>query len=264
MQHRRTDHFINVTEMAGQTISAEQLDRTCHRYHWALNYCRDKHVLEAACGAGQGLGLLNSVAASLVAGDVSPEVLERARETYNDGISLSVFPAEALPVKDGAVDTILLFEAIYYLPDAHAFLMEAKRALRPGGTLLIVTANKDLYDFNPSPFSKEYRGVRELHALLTEAGFDPSFWGYVDIRATSWRQRLMRPLKLIASKLNLIPKTMAGKAFLKRLVFGAMATMPASISRLPYKYVAPEPLDPSSPARHHKVIYCAATLDKRS
>ena len=55
-----TAEFINVTEIDGQLISQEQLMRTCHRYHWAAQYCEGKDVLEVACGAGQGLDVRRS------------------------------------------------------------------------------------------------------------------------------------------------------------------------------------------------------------
>jgi len=38
---------------------------------------------------------------------------------------------------------IILFEAIYYIPDAEKFVEECARVLRLGGKVLIATANKD-------------------------------------------------------------------------------------------------------------------------
>ena len=50
-----------------------------NRYYWAGEYCRDKDVVEAACGSGQGLGYLAGIARSLEAGDYSDEILSIAR-----------------------------------------------------------------------------------------------------------------------------------------------------------------------------------------
>ena len=63
--------------MSGESISQEQLDRAYTRYQWAKEFCREKDVLEAACGVGQGLGLLQSVSRSLIAGDIDEEILEK-------------------------------------------------------------------------------------------------------------------------------------------------------------------------------------------
>jgi len=43
--------------------------------------------------------------------------------------------------------------------------------------LLIATAKKDLYDFNPSPHSYEYYGVVELNDLFARHGFEAEFFG---------------------------------------------------------------------------------------
>jgi ubiquinone/menaquinone biosynthesis C-methylase UbiE len=254
-----TAEFVSVTEIEGQRISAEQLFRTCHRYHWAAQASAGKDILEVACGAGQGLGLLRSVAKSVTAGDVSPEVLATAQKTYGSDIPMSVFGAESLPFADASFDIVLIFEALYYVPNVAKFFAETLRVLRPGGQLLIVMANKDLYDFTPSPFSRRYLGVAELRTELAAAGFLSQFYALIDTRTVSVRQRILRPVKLMASKLGLIPKTMHGKEWLKKLFFGQMAIMPADISASLFVYNAPVPVVPGQPDLTHKVIYCSAT-----
>ena len=259
-----TDRFVQVTEFEGQKISAEQLDRLCHRYHFAAHYCADRDVVEAGCGAGHGLGLFAQTARSVLGGDLSPEVLAAARQTYGNAIRLEVFPADRIPLADRSADLVLLFEAIYYLPDVNAFMAEVDRVLRPGGHLLIATANKDLFDFTPSPFSNRYLGVAELSALMRGHGYEPSFWGYVDVSKVSLRQRLFRPIKYLANRFGIMPKTMGGKSILKKLVFGAMTEMPARIDSIPFDYVEPAPLVMDSPSHDYKVIYCAALKPKES
>jgi len=82
-----------------------------------------------------------------------------------------------MPFGDKSEDMIILFEAIYYIPDAKKFVEEYARVLRPGGKVLIATANKDLYDFNPSPHSYIYYGVVELNDLFARHGFETEFFG---------------------------------------------------------------------------------------
>lgn len=261
-QHSDTSRFLNVTEFAGQQVSQEQLHRTCHRYYWAAQFCAGKDVIELACGGGAGLGFLSKSARSVQGSDISPEVLARAKQIYGDSIALSVSPAAPLPLEDNSVDVVLLFEALYYLPDAGAFVSEVHRVLRPRGKVLIVTANKDLFDFTPSPASTRYYGTVELEHLLNEGGFDARFWGYVDVSRVSLRQRLFRPAKFLASRLGLIPKTMDGKSLLKRMVFGKLLAMPGRIDDISFDYAGPVPIGGTEPCRNYKVIYCAGSVRK--
>lgn len=255
-----TEHFLNVTELPGEEVSQEQLERLCHRYYWAADYARDRDVLEVACGAGPGLHYLAQRAKSVKAGDYSPEVLARAQRHVGSEVELRVFDAQDMPYPDESFDTVIIFEALYYVPSAERFVAEVKRVLRPGGTLLVSNANKDLYDFNPSPHSTVYHGVVELRQLLECAGFKTSFWGYIKVDEVSLRQRILRPIKKLAVEFNLMPKTMAGKKLLKRLVFGQMVPMPETVTEGLAPYVPATPIDAANPDYIHKVFYCAATL----
>ncbi len=76
-----SEGYKNVTEIAGELISEEQLDRAYTRYKWAQGFCEGKDVLEVACGVGQGLGLLHKVAKSLIASDIDNEILDTAKNT---------------------------------------------------------------------------------------------------------------------------------------------------------------------------------------
>lgn len=112
-----TTDFISVTEIAGDEVTQEQADRLCNRYYWAGRYCSGKDVVEAACGPGQGLGYLGGIARSLEAGDYSDAILAIARRHYGNRIVLNQFDAQDMPFEENSKDVIILFEAIYYLPD---------------------------------------------------------------------------------------------------------------------------------------------------
>jgi ubiquinone/menaquinone biosynthesis C-methylase UbiE len=158
--------FLDVTELAGEPISQEQLERLRHRYGWAAQLCAGKEAVELACGSGAGLGLLQRVASSFEAADYSAAVLDRVRRHYGQRIRLRQFDAQAMPFEDRSKDVLLIFEAIYYLPDVDRFIRECSRVLRPGGCVLVVTCNKDLFDFNPSP------ATRILGWLSSRSGSD--------------------------------------------------------------------------------------------
>jgi len=254
--------YSTVTELAGDEITQEQLERLCHRYYWAGSYCKDKDVLEAACGTGPGLGYISGLANSLIAGDYDNGILEIARRHYGGRIDLCQFDAQNTPFEDNSFDVVILFEAIYYLPSAKSFVKECKRVLRDGGFVLIATANKDLYDFNPSPYSHAYYGTVELDDLFADQGFAVECFGYLSVRDVSMRQRVLRPIKKLAVELGLMPKSTRGKKWLKRVVFGHMTTMPAEIDAGMAPYTPPVPVSVTEPDREHKVVYCAARLSK--
>lgn len=250
--------FSSVTELAHDDVSQEQVERLAHRYFWAGVHCEGRDVLEVACGPGQGLGLLAARARRLWAGDLTPSLLGQARAHYGERIALLEMDAQCLPFPAASLDVVILFEAIYYLPRAAAFVEECRRTLRPGGHVLVASANPDLWDFNPSPFSTRYYGVAGLTNLFAAAGFAPAFFGHLPTDAVSWRQRLFRPVKKLAATLGLIPKTMVGKKWLKRLMFGGLVTMPAEIDERTLSYLPPAPLPAGQPDRRFKVIYAAA------
>lgn len=255
-----TSHFVQLTELAGVEISMEQLQRMHTRYVWALPYCQGGDVLEVACGSGQGLDLLSNAAKSVSAGDYSAEVLETPRRVYGDRFTLKQFDAQSIPFPDKSFDAVLIYEALYYVPSADKFFAEAQRILRPGGHLLIATANKDLFDFNPSPHSHEYLGVRELASRLQRFGFTTEFFGDTPVTNVSMRQRILRPVKAAAVRLGVMPKTNDSKVWLKRLMFGQMTRMPDILVRGAAAYTPPQRVNADAPDRVHKVILCAAKL----
>lgn len=252
--------FLDVTELAGEPISLEQLERLHHRYAWAARLCAGKDVVELACGSGAGLGLLQKVACSFEAADLSAAILERVRRHYGQRIRLRQFDAQTMPYEDQSKDVLLIFEAIYYMPDVDRFILECRRVLRPGGCVLVVTCNKDLFDFNPSPQSHTYLGVAELTDRFGAAGFGVRCYGYFPVKRMSGTQLLLRPVKRLAVSLGLMPRTMRGKRLLKRLIFGKPAVMPLEIENPPGIFEEPTALPPGVPDRDHKIIYCVARV----
>lgn len=184
-------NFSSVTELAGDEISNEQLLRMHHRYSWALPYCKNKSVVELACGTGPGLGMLAKVSKDLAASDYDSEILNLAKKHYDGNVQLEVVDATDMPYANKSKDVIIIFEALYYLPNVGKFIEECTRVLKPGGTVLIATANKDLVDFNPSPHSFSYYGVLELENIFDNYGFDCEFFGFMEVEKKSLKQQIV-------------------------------------------------------------------------
>lgn len=226
----RTD-FVTITETPDTRASSEQLSILYTRYHLARRLSAGRDVLEAACGAGVGLGYIAAVARSTVAGDIDPGNCRTALLTYagRPNITIQRFDALHMPFQDASFDTVVLLEALYYLSDPSAFLREAARVLRPAGTLLLSTVNCEWTGFNPSPFSVRYFAAPELARLLEDHGFRPELWAAFPDSEPGAAARLLRHAKRLAVRFHLIPRTMKGKELLKRLAFGPLVPIPREL-----------------------------------
>lgn len=262
--------YTTATEMAGEDISVEALCRVMDRYCWAGDFVDGMDTIEVGCGTGPGLGYLLGRAKTLRAGDVSWEMLRRVLDHYGERVDVRQMHAEEMPFADNSADVVIVFEALYFLLSAERFIAECWRVLRPGGVVLVSNPNKDLYDFNPSAYSSVYHGVVELADIFGAQGFRTQFWGSTPLASVGIKQKLLRPVKKIAVSLDMIPQTMAGKRFLKRLIFGRLVAMPAEITdsmlsdmkeRI-LSVVCRTQLSEVAPCRDFKVIYCAAWTSK--
>lgn len=248
-----------VTELPGTEISLEQLQRQINRYHFAAKYCLGKDVLELACGAGIGLDLLGACSHSLVAGDIDENILEIAR--CNNTAECRLIDAQQLPHDDNSFDVIILFEAIYYLKEPDRFVRECKRVLREGGCVIVCNPNKDLPDFNPSPFSYCYFNVIDFKKLFEPFGFSVACYGDAPIHDSGLVYPILRCIKRVAVKSKLMPTTMKGKKLLKRIVFGKLVEMSANISAVTLEPQSLLKIPNDLIDRRHKVIFCVARLN---
>lgn len=247
--------YVTVTELPGELVPKEQYLRMVERYHWAAKYAVGKDVLECACGAGQGANLLSSVSTTYTAGDFD-EGLVKLSKSYNPNISFLQFDALKMPFQDESFDIVLVCEAIYYFPKIEIFLKEVYRVLRRNGKILIVSANPNLFDFNPGKLTFTYPGVLNIGRYFHNCGFRYlSAEGGTAISSITFRQKILRPVKLLASKLNLIPETMASKAWLKKVFYGdEFVEMPANID-CNQRSVSLNTISLDTNDTKHKVLY---------
>ena len=199
------------------------------RYYMASQFCTGKDILEVACGAGQGLGYLGRRAKKVIGGDYTEHIMRIAKEQDISRSVLLRFDAHTLPFKGSCFDLVILFEAIYYFIRPEQVLEECRRLLRKDGVLLICTANKDWHEFNSSPHSVRYFSAHELFGLLKEYYFDAELFGAFPVTARTAKDRIIAALRRMAVALHLIPKTMEGKAILKRLFYGKLSRLPAHV-----------------------------------
>lgn len=252
--------YTTVTEVPGDRLRREALDMLWTRYSYAAELCVGRSVLEVACGAGQGLGVLASVASRVVAGDYTERLLLFVRRHYGSRVPLVRLDAHRLPFAARSFDVIILFEAVYYLRDPSLFLQECRRLLRTGGWVLLCSTNKAVADFNPSPFRTRYFSVAELRALFRQNGFEAEILGAFPSVPASLRDHAVSVLKQLAVALHLMPKTMKGKALLKRLFFGRLVSAPVELVEGTGEYHRPVALPPGAPDDAYRILFARARL----
>lgn len=92
-----------------------------------------KDVLEVGCGTGLVLSRIRDFAHSATGVDLSPGMLEKARER---GLEVREASATALPFADESYDVTCSFKVLAHIPDVETALSEMARVTRKGGYVL--------------------------------------------------------------------------------------------------------------------------------
>ena len=102
----------------------------------------DESLLDVGCGDGGVARLLGERVAAVVAVDIEPA------EEWRDAADLTfrVADGEALPFDDASFDIVHSKDSLHHMEHPELAVAEYRRVLRPGGTALIVEANR----YNPS------------------------------------------------------------------------------------------------------------------
>ena len=187
---------------------------------------------------------------------------EAARLADGDRLPVLQSDAHALPFVDRSFEVVVLFEAIYYLADPERFVQECRRVLVPGGTLLLSTANREWTGFTSSALATRYLSASELCAVFTRHGFSPTVLGAfpdTEPRATA-RNFLVSIVRRAALTLGLVPATLHGREFLKRLFYGPLTTLGPEIGETDTDQARPEPISLPSAATNYKVLFAVGQL----
>lgn len=225
------------------------------RYRFAADFTRGRRVLEVACGPGVGLDYLGRFADGIIGGDLTDRLLHQARSRLQGSTPLLQLHAEALPLRSASRDVIVCYEALYFFEDAEKFLVECRRVLRPQGHLLLCSVNPEWPAFNPNARSRRYYSARELAALLRQSGFQPELFGAFPIGSDSISAACLSWIKRVAVRLRLIPSSMTGKRFLKRVFLGKLVTFPAAVNEDMALYTPPVSISPEQPAPGYKILF---------
>lgn len=161
-------------------------------------------VAEIGIGSGLNLPLYTKAVEQIIGIDPSPELLRKATERLplsRHPVHLIQASAEALPLADKSVDTLVMTWTLCSIPDPRRALAEMQRVLRPDGQLLFAE-----HGLAPEPQVARWQHRldplwtrlschldRPVNALICEAGF-----AIADLR-TGYLGKGPRPLTFIYS-----------------------------------------------------------------
>jgi SAM-dependent methyltransferase len=135
-------------------------------------------VLDAGCGRSLFTEIRPDWPFTVVAADVDTDLIA-SRKVEFPGVRWAVAGASPLPFRDGAFDALFAGELIEHLPDPAPAVVEFRRVVRPGGTLILTTPNRrrlaNVVDRSDRPYSPDHLSelsYDEVRRLLEDAGFD--------------------------------------------------------------------------------------------
>lgn len=231
------------------------------RYKYLADLAEGRRLLEIGCGTGLGNHLLAASAAELFSFDLEYDNVDNGRR--NAPGEFGCTDAQALPFSSESLDVVAACEMIYYVPDHERMLAEIRRVMRPGGAVFLAMANPERPGFHHSPFSTEYPSARRAAELLRTHGFEPELYGVFPLQNTP-RARLLRFVARIATKFHLVPKTLAGRGFLKKIFFGELTPYRGITEFAARDDEIPQPvrLDPIGRCTGYSVLYAVGRLNE--
>lgn len=130
---RQAEHFAAAAKIADTQLTQRFIDAVAPRPEW--------NVLDVACGPGLVTAALAPLVASVVAFDLTPEMLLKARQRCEaaglGNVSFRQGSAAVMPIADASFDCVVTRLSLHHFADPVPPLQEIARVLRPGGRFVV-------------------------------------------------------------------------------------------------------------------------------
>lgn len=152
-------------------------------------------ILDVGCGIGTFLSMVsNKFDVKLSGIDISPGMIKKSRELLGEGADLRVGDSEHLPWDDETFDIVTCIASFHHYPNPESVLMEMKRVLKHGGSLMITdpwASNPWIFLANLIARTGLNRGgdikvysQKEMEELLEKCGFVSMKW---KVKGNLWK-----------------------------------------------------------------------------
>jgi SAM-dependent methyltransferase len=204
-------------------MSTIEMQMSWSRYSRLRSISTGAVVLEVGCGQGLATDYISSVASSFIQIDYSFLNTQIAHSENNANVVCA--SADRLPIADASVDVVAALEMFYYLSNQEGFLSECRRVLSPTGMLYLTMPNPARKGFHRSPHSTRYPTAAEIHHMMADAGFEAKV-EMAFAMSDGVGSRALRSIFALAEKLRLVPRSLKGRARLKRVIQGKTTAFP--------------------------------------
>ncbi|MEP3048370.1 MAG: class I SAM-dependent methyltransferase [Roseibium sp.] len=247
------------TEKPGEAFPLETQSIIRDRYEFSASLCQGNRVLEIGSGSGFAINYLSGEFSSLTCLEFSNENYDALKTKKQANVDIHLGDAHEMPFSDQSFDSVIALAMIYYL-DLEKFLSEVRRVLVPAGTLIFCTSNKDVPGFVAAPFTTRYYSIPEMAKILSNAGYQPRFYGAFPASSGSLRVRQLKAsLKNVAKfgiqKLPFGPKIWSK---MRKSTLLDVCPLPDSISVMPPYEGDRIRLPENIPNTLYRVIYVVA------
>lgn len=217
------------------------------RYRFAARYASGAVVIDCACGDGSCARILAPEAAEIRGFDLSADAVESAKQKHVPNASFAVADASALPLEAAAADLYVSLETIEHLDDSEAFLAEVLRVLRPDGSLICSTPDRDVYSPGASAESTPWNRFHRHEFTQT---------GFVELLSRFFEQIELfgqNPKSPVATRV----RGAIGRRTPMHLV--VRGTQAAKLPRLLYDRLEHHLVVPADPRRRYEILTAVCT-----
>lgn len=131
-------------------------------------------LLDYGCGSGSGSATLLEAGWQVVGLDISTPLLQQARHRcHGERALFAATDGRSVPLGNGAIAAAITYGVLIYCvadDDLTRLLAEFRRALRPGGVLILIEQVKRR-DHLAEAGLKRFRTIGDWHRHLSSAGF---------------------------------------------------------------------------------------------
>jgi len=170
------------------------------KYLNIINSLNEKSVvLEVGSGDGNDANHITNSELTVIQSDISFQMVRLAKKNKkaNSKIIYVVSDAETIPCQDNSIDAIMIVGALHHLPSPINFFKEARRALSPGGLLIIG------FEPNSWPYFVFYPFIRFVKKIIRLDRYIKSIHSGVSIGDSETEGFSYSDFKLLLNESNL-------------------------------------------------------------